>query len=123
MPSRNDLVGKEIISVVATATAGVATATVTAPTNAAAKGLTIYVTGFWLSASAAPAAAVQATLKDGSTTIVALEIPNSAFAPIRAAYNTHPFRITPGSDAVLSMPSLGGSTVGTVVIEYYIGTD
>lgn len=123
MPSRSDLLGKEVLSAVASATASTATATVTAPTAAAAKGITIFVTGFWISGSAAPTGTVSATLKDGSTTLVQLEIPTSAFAPIRAAYNTHPFRITPGNNAVLTLPSLGGSGVGTVVLEYYIGTD
>lgn len=120
MSLRDELLAKETSVVVASvANNTAAVATVAAPTRSDLN--TIYITGFWISASAAPSAAVSATLKDGATIISQMEIPAAAFAPIRVGYGGHPFKISAGNAAVLTLPAVGGTTAASVVLEYYIG--
>lgn len=85
-------------------------------------GFSIYILGITISASAAPAAAVTALLKDGTTTILPLEIPASAFAPIVIGFGTSPIRISAGANAVLTIPALGGTTVSSGTIRYVISS-
>ena len=95
----------------ATATNGAATAT-----KAGVTGFSHYVTHITISASAAPLAAVQAQLKDGTTAIDKFEIPASAFSPIPVNY-VRAFKITAGADTVLTLPALGAGVVGTVTLK------
>jgi hypothetical protein len=97
-------------SVIASATAGVATAT-----KAAAAGFQHILSGVSISASGAVAVAVTVTLKDGTTVIDQWELPASAFAPIVIEYK-RPFVITAGNLVELSIPSLGAAIKGTAVI-------
>jgi len=89
-------------------------ATATA-TQAAKAGARHFVTGLTISASAAPAAAVTAQLKDGNTVIDQFEIPAGAFAPILHNY-TRPLRGSVNSAITLVVPALGASVKGTAVI-------
>lgn len=84
-------------------------------------GYCIYLLGVTLSASAAPAATVEATIKDGSTILIPLEIPAAAFAPIVLGFGQHPIKITSGANAVVTLPALGGTTVGSVSVRYLLG--
>lgn len=104
----------------AAATAAVATFT-KSPQGAAC----IYVTGFIISCSAAPAAAVEATLSGpigptGTATTLKLEIPAAAFAPIVKEF-LRPLKCAPNTDAVLTLPSPGGTAVGSVQLFGYYG--
>lgn len=100
--------------------------TIAKPATAALQGMTIFITGFIISASAAPSAAVEATLTgptkaDGTADTVGLEIPAAAFAPIVRDFGTHPLRIKPATDAVFTLPAIGGTTVASVTVFYYLG--
>lgn len=96
--------------VVATAVNGNAVATM--PARAKARH---YIVGVDISASAAPAATVSATLKDGAATMMQLEIPAAAFAPLMHNY-MRPWEGSTNSDAVLTLPALGAGVRGTVVL-------
>ena len=125
MASKLDQAAKDAFGLSASATNGTATITVTAP--AASTLVTTFVTGVQISASAAPAAAVTATLAgvlgaDGTAKTISWQIPASAFAPLTFNLATHPLKALPGTNLVLSLPALGGSTVGTVTLFYYFGT-
>lgn len=96
---------------IATATAGVCTATRAAP----GVGNFLAVTGITISSSGTIAAAVAATLKDGTTVIDRWELPASAIAPISINYN-RPLVCSDNAAAVLSVPSLGGGITCTVVL-------
>ena len=96
-----------------------ATGTITVTGKA---GLSIYVYGFTISCSAAPAATVQVALKDGTTVIVPIELPASAIQPFNADFDNHPIQITAGNDCVLTCPSLGGSGVSSLSLRYGFGT-
>lgn len=85
-------------------------------------GMAIYILGLTVSASAAPAATVRVTLTDNGTIILPLEIPAAAFAPIVINLEGHPLQISTGSDAVLTIPALGGTTVSSGTIRYMYGT-
>lgn len=105
------------ISKATSAGPGVGTVTVTGKA-----ALCIFIHGITISASAAPATAVQVTLKDGTTTILPLEIPAAAFAPIVIAFGNNPIQISQGSDAVLTIPSLGGTAVSSGTLRYSFGS-
>jgi hypothetical protein len=106
----------------AKATNGIATVTITAPTGP----FTIYITGWIISASAAPAAAVEATLTgatnaDGTTgDTINIEIPASAFAMMSREFGSHPLKIKPATNAVLTLPALGAAVVGSATLFYRI---
>lgn len=101
--------------------------TITKPAAAAQQALTIYILGFIVSASAAPSATVEATLTgptthDGTTAdTVRLEIPAAAFAPIVRDFGVHPLRIKVATDAVFTLPAIGGTTKAAVTVFYMIG--
>lgn len=94
-----------------------AVVTIAAPTK---NSLTTYITGIVFSASAAPAAAVAATITGTGTTLTK-RIPAAAFAPIVMAFGTHPLRITPSTNAVVTLPALGAGVLGSVTVYYFIG--
>lgn len=81
-------------------------------------GLSIYILGITISASAAPTAAVEVTLKDGATTVLPFEIPAAAFAPIVLGFGANPLRITRGANAVLTIPALGSGVISSGSLRY-----
>lgn len=106
-----DLLGAQTEwTVVTTATNSVATAT-----KAAVVGQRHFVTYVTVSASAAPAAAVTATIKDGTTVITQFEMPASAIAPIFVPI-ARSLRISVGALVEISVPALGAGVKGTVTI-------
>jgi hypothetical protein len=80
----------------------------------------IYITGVVFSASAAPTAAVAATIVGTGTTLTK-RIAAAAFAPIALFFGTHPIRCAPGTQAVVTLPALGAGVLGSVTVYYYIG--
>lgn len=93
------------------ATSGAQTnATATAQQAAPGAGKTLLVTGLLVTASAAPAAAVTATLVYGSTTIN-INLPASAFSPLRVDFGTHPLETGENNSATLTVPALGAGVV------------
>lgn len=100
----------------AVATATKAARVATAPHTPAYRH---YVTGIIISASASPAAAVAATLSDGTTTIT-FEIPASAFAPI--IWNST-VRFAPGVAVTLTVPDLGSGVVCAITLMGYSRQD
>ena len=90
-----------------TATATNATVTATLP---AIVGKEYYLTAIEISASAAPAAAVSCTLKDGTggTLIGQYELPASAFTPITINFN-RPKKFTGGNAVEFIVPALGAA--------------
>lgn len=94
-----------------------AVVTVTAPTQ---PGRVIYFYGAIFSASAAPAVAVAATITGPGVTPT-LNIPAAAFAPIALMLGTHPLKCAAGTNLVVTLPALGGTTVGSVIVFYKIG--
>lgn len=112
----------------AKATHAAATVTISKPSaTTAANQRTIYITGFILSASAAPTATAEATLtgpttSDGTTAdTLTIELPAAAFAPISRDFGTHPIRIKPNTDAVFTVPDLGVAVIGAITVFYFIG--
>lgn len=95
-----------------------AVVTVTAPTT---PGRVIYFYGCILSASAAPGAAVAATIT-GTGQTQTMRLPASATAPIVMLMGGHPLKCLAGTDLVVTLPALGGTTVGSVIVYYRIGS-
>jgi hypothetical protein len=83
---------------------------------------TIYITGVSISASGAPDQAVTAYIYDGTTVIDQFEIPAAAFSPIVPNYGRAPLRCTPGENAKVTLPALGVSVTGTVVLKGFVLT-
>ena len=86
----------------------------------------IFITKIVMSCTAAPVAAIEATLTgpvqpDGTQVTIKIEIPAAAFAPIVIDYGTHPLRCKAFTDAVLTIPAVGGSAVATATIHGYYG--
>ena len=104
------------------ATAATATATVPAPPVGEYAGGAVYIDMITLEGSAAPAAAVEATLTGlpGAVTLH-FEIPAAAFAPIVYNYASHPLQCAQNTAAVLTLPSLGGTAVGVAKLFYHYG--
>lgn len=119
MPSKNELTGNASLHLASTPAANTA-AVVTVPASAN-PGITTYICGVILSATAAPASPVAATLAGVVGGTMTLEIPASAFAVIGLLFGVHPLKITQGVDAVLTLPALGGTTVGSASVLYYYG--
>lgn len=74
-----------------------------------------HITGFSISASAAPAAAVQAEVRDGANVLDRFEIPAGAFSPIIHNY-TRPFIGTAGNAVSVVVPALGAGVRCTASI-------
>ncbi len=94
--------------------------TITAPTGQDAKGRVVFLYGVILSASAAPATPVVASVAGVTGQTINMEIPASAFAPIVLALNTHPMQCSAGVDLVVTLPALGSGVVGSVTVFYKI---
>lgn len=120
MPTQNHLMASAILTVEASATNGSATASISAPDSTRN---TIVVYGLLISMSAAPATAVAALFKDGSTTKLTINIPAAAQSPIYVPFPAgHPYVVTQGAAASLVCPALGSGVVGTAAILYNIDT-
>ena len=89
-------------------------ATATA-TKAAISGKTHFITGYSVSCSAAPGAAVSVTITDGATTVERVELPAAAFAPIAVNFSS-PIKCTENSAAAITCPAVGGVTRSTVTL-------
>lgn len=112
-------------SIVASTTAAADTASVVTIVNKANPGLTIYITGIILSCSAAisTSGGVAPSLTGTQGGTLPLAFPASAIAPVVLLFGVHPLRIIPGTNAVLTLPALGASVVGTAVLLYYYGAE
>lgn len=103
------------------------TLTIAAPTNPGSDS-TIFLAGFNLSASAAPAAAVRATIgglaQFGTTALatIGVQVPASAFALLSRDWGTHPVACKAGVDAVMIVPALGTLVVAEAQLYYFIGS-
>lgn len=97
----------------ASATNSAATATITGKSN-----MRFYITAFSLSASAAPAAAVQAEIRSGSNVLMTFDIPAAAFSPIFVNVQ-HPLRCNAGEAPVVNLPALGAAVVGSASVHGY----
>lgn len=94
---------------------GVATATQSGIT-----GKQHFICGISISASGQPTAAVTVTIKDGTTVLDQWEVPAAQFAPIVHNY-TRPFVCSNGSDASVSVTSMGAGIRGTAVLKGFTG--
>lgn len=121
MPAKNELASNPSINATATAATNTASVvTITAKTNA---GLTTYITGIILSSSGTIAAAVAPTLSGVQGGTLTLQLPAAQVAPVVVLFGVHPLRITPGVDAVLTLPALGSGIVGSATLLYYYGAE
>lgn len=96
-------------------------ATATA-TKAAVTGRCHYITGLTISANAAPAAAIEATLYDGTTAIDLFEIPASAFAPIVVNYKP-PIKVTSGAATSIALGAGGAGVKTSVTLRGFTASD
>jgi hypothetical protein len=119
MPSKNELASKESVAATTSATHAAAVVTVTAKVDSPVT--TTYITGILLSASSAIAAPVAATLTGVQGGTLTIQMPDTKVGPVSLIFGVHPLRITPGVDAVLTLPDLGASIVGTATLLYYYG--
>lgn len=87
-----------------------AVVTLATPTDISQRWL---VEGVWFSASAAPAAAVAATVTSDGADLLRLQIPAAAFAPIGVGT---PLYGAKGKSVVVTLPALGAGVVGTVSV-------
>lgn len=97
-------------SVIATATAGVATAT-----KAAEQNRRHYITGIVISGSAAPLAAVQVDIRKGANDFISAEIPAAVFSPIMWELK-RPIEGNINEAVSIVLPSLGAAVTGTVTL-------
>jgi len=84
-------------------------------TKAAVSGQIHFITGYSVSAGAAPAAAVSVTITNGATTVERVELPAAAFAPIAVNFSA-PIRCGENVAAAITCPAVGGVTRSTVVL-------
>lgn len=106
----------------ATGTAGTAAAVTFAKALQATAG--IYITKLIISCTAAPSAAVEATLTGpvdatGNAVTVKIEISANAFAPIVMDFGSHPLKCKANTDAVLTVPAVGGAAIASVQLFGY----
>lgn len=87
-----------------------------AAVRAAATGMQHYICSISISASAAPAAAVQAEVRQGSTVLDRFEIPAAAFSPFVHNYS-RPLQGATGGTVSVVIPALGAGVRGTAVIK------
>lgn len=119
MSAKNEITGKDVVTVSTTQTNASSVVTITAPPNT--NNATIFIAGIILSASGAVAAAVAVTLTGVVGGTLTLQLPASAIAPVVLLFGVRPLKITPGVNAVLTLPALGSGIIGTATLMYYIG--
>jgi len=117
MADISTIVGAGLIAEATSAAPGVCTLTI--PVSAV-PNTTIWLDGYIISASAAPAAAVVWTITGAATTIHQ-NIPANAFAPIGYSFGTRPLPAQLNQALVLSCPSLGGTAISTITAFYHYG--
>lgn len=116
MAAANAMLSGPIRVKVATATAGACTVTITAPKV----GQTIFLNGVIISASAAPAAAVEATIT-GPEVVMPIEIPAATFGPIGFGFGTHYVPCLQSANLVVTVPSLGSGVTCSLIVTYAFG--
>lgn len=84
-------------------------------TRAAAAGQRHFITGYSVSCSAAPAAAVSASVTSAATTLERVELPAATFSPIVVNFGS-PVRCGINEAASITCPAVGGTTRSTVVL-------
>jgi hypothetical protein len=84
-------------------------------THAGVAGQRHFITGYSVSSSAAPAAAVSVTIKTASTTLEQVELPAAAFAPIVVNFSS-PIRGGINEAITITCPAVGGTTRSTVTV-------
>lgn len=84
-------------------------------TRAGVAGQRHFITGYSVSCSAAPAAAVSVTITDGATTVERAELPAAAFSPIVVNFSA-PIRCGINTAAEIICPAVGGTTRSTVTL-------
>ena len=115
--SANKMLASSPLVAVATASHAACVVTVTAPSK---PNMAIWLDGVIISANAAPAAAVAATITGPSSTLT-LYLPASAFAPIGLGFGTHPIPCLSATNLVVTVPDLGATPVlCSVVVLYHI---
>lgn len=97
------------------ATNAVCTVTIPGPTS---PGQVLYLDGYLISASAAPAAAVIGTIT-GLATTQHINIPASAFVPFGYLAGLRPLPASGAQAIVISIPALGSGVVCTVQAYYH----
>ncbi len=117
--------GKEALVATATGTAGTsAVVTILAPTDS--RVVTLYIVGIIISITAAPTAALECTLSgvtlgDNTAGTLPIEVSANATSPIVMLFGVHPLRIVPATNAVLTVPAVGGSAVANATLLFYRG--
>ena len=84
-------------------------------TKAAVSGQIHFITGYSVSTSAAPSAAVSVTVTSGATTVERVELPAAAFSPIVVNFSS-PIRCGENVAAVITCPAVGGVTRSSVAL-------
>jgi len=103
----------------ATATNATATATINAPAD---QRYTLYITQVSISFSAAPATSLLAELKDGATRKFGWQLPAAAQSPLVVNFGLHPLKITPGNNAVLTVPAAGAGVTSHIVLAGFVAS-
>lgn len=84
-------------------------------TKVAAAGQRHFITGYSVSCSAAPLAAVSVSIASGATTVDRVELPAAVFSPIVVNFSS-PIRCDVNVAAAITCPAVGGTTRSTVVV-------
>lgn len=88
-----------------------------AATRAAVANKQHYATKATLSFSAAVAAAITFTIKDGTTVIFQAQIPATTLAPITFDWQRRPLHASTNTDLVAGVGAAGASVVQTITLE------
>lgn len=125
MASKNELMGAPSIVATTTAASNTNTVVTVAAKSVTNLSMTTYITGIILSANGTITTAngVAPTLTNTQGGTLTLQIPAAAIGPIVMLFGVHPLRITPGTDAVLTLPALGVNVIGTATLLYYYGAE
>ena len=119
MASVEHLISKPLWSVVTTKNDNsIATAVKAAP----GAGFCHYITAAHISYSAAPSAVVSATLADATGTLAQWELAAASAAPIILSFGDHALKCRANEAATLTLPALGGTTKGTIVLFGFTST-
>lgn len=74
-----------------------------------------FITGYSVSCSAAPSAAVSVTVTNGATTVEQVELPSTAFSPIVVNFLA-PIAADANAAVAISCAAVGGTTRSTVTL-------
>lgn len=123
MGNRTEQMANPSINASTTAASNTASVVTVAAKSATNLSMTTYITGIIMSSSGVVAVAVAPTLTNVQGGTLTFQIPASAIAPVVLLFGVHPLRITPGQDAVLTLPALGSGITGTATLLYYYGAE